>query len=328
MKTITFIFFVMAFLFGACTKSDRKVSESDSFVVEDLTIENADTIAHAITKEEPQVFLPARFTNVSSLKEYLRSCPDSAKYSEGLIGRMAEYSLDYANRLLHNQYNRFIVVDKSRMKVVLFDKFGREEKTYGMACAKNYGSKHKKADSRTPEGFFAAEGIYDSTDWLFTDDDGVTSKKKGQFGPRFIRLKGGAYTSQIGIHGTVAPWSIGARASHGCIRVTNENIMELIELVEIGMPIIVIPGRKDMIVNIEEGYDIPWIPTTKNASEPKIPKNITKKEPEQEENIQKDTVAVEKPVEKPDVDSPVEIEGTPSVSPEPDVTAPFEPKAE
>ena len=68
-----------------------------------------------------------------------------------------------------------------------------------MACAKNYGTKHKKADSRTPEGFFEVEGIYNSTDWLYTDDDGVTSKKKGQFGPRFIRLKI-PVTSQIGIH--------------------------------------------------------------------------------------------------------------------------------
>ena len=42
----------------------------------------------------------------------------------------------------------------------------------------NFGTKHEKGDSRTPEGLFSVEGIYDSTDWLFTDDDGVTSKKK------------------------------------------------------------------------------------------------------------------------------------------------------
>ena len=129
-----------------------------------------------------------------------------------------------------------------------------------MACAKNYGSKHQKADSRTPEGFFSAQGVYDSTDWLFTDDNGVTSKKRGQFGPRFIRLRT-PVTSQIGIHGTCAPWSIGARCSHGCIRITNEQIMELVEYVEVGMPIIVSPGLKDTKVNMAEGYDIPWIST-------------------------------------------------------------------
>ena len=173
---------------------------------------------------------------------------------------MASEELDYAEKLLNNEYDRFIVVDKASMKVILYSRYGEVLKKYGMACAKNYGTKHRKADSRTPEGFFTAEGIYDSTDWLFTDDNGVTSPKKGQFGPRFVRLKC-PNTSQIGIHGTVAPWSIGHRASHGCIRLTNENILELVEYVQIGMPIIVSPGPKDMAVNESEGFSIASITT-------------------------------------------------------------------
>lgn len=93
---------------------------------------------------------------------------------------------------------------------------------------------------------------------MFTDDNGVTSKVKGQFGPRFIRLKIPT-TSQIGIHGTCAPWSIGNRCSHGCIRITNENILELVEFVEVGMPIIVNPGRKDILVNMRDSIDVKWI---------------------------------------------------------------------
>jgi hypothetical protein len=37
--------------------------------------------------------------------------------------------------------------------------------------------------------------------------------------------------------------------------------MELVEYVEVGMPIIVSPGLKDTKVNMAEGYDIPWIST-------------------------------------------------------------------
>ena len=88
--------------------------------------------------------------------------------------------MEYAEKLVNNTHDGFIIVDKSRMKVVLFDKYGREKLSYGMACAKNYGTKHKKADSRTPEGYFTASGIYDSTEWLFTDDNGKTSPKNGQ----------------------------------------------------------------------------------------------------------------------------------------------------
>lgn len=195
-----------------------------------------------------------------ALVDFMKESGDWDRYSQGILPQMARDEADYARKLLASDHSRFIIVDKQRMKVILFDRFGVQVKSYGMACAKNYGTKHKRADSRTPEGFFSVSGIHDSTDWLFTDDDGVTSKVKGQFGPRFIRLQIPG-TSQIGIHGTCAPWSIGGRRSHGCIRITNDNILELVELVEVGMPVIVSPGVKDIKVNLEEGYDIPSVAT-------------------------------------------------------------------
>lgn len=194
------------------------------------------------------------------LIDYIKTLPDADKYANGVIYSAIENAPSYAAKLLNSTYSRFIIVDKARMKVILYDKYGHVERCYNMACAKNYGTKHKKADSRTPEGFFSVEGKYDSTDWLFTDDNGVTSQKKGQFGPRFIRLRI-PNTTQIGIHGTCSPWSMGHRSSHGCIRILNENILELVELVEVGMPVIVLPGKRDREVNRYEGYDIPYFPT-------------------------------------------------------------------
>lgn len=216
-----------------------------------------------------------KFSSVQEIDKYISNSRHKEEYRNGIIPAIAKYSLDYASRLLSNKYDGFVIVDKSRMKVLYFDRYGREVLNYGMACAKNYGTKHQKADSRTPEGFFTASGIYDSTEWLFTDDNGKTSKKKGQFGPRFIRLNC-PNTTQIGIHGTVAPWSIGSRASHGCIRVTNENIMELVQYVKVGMPVIVVPGKRDMAVNKSEGVDIPWIPTISGAKAPEV-KNLPAK---------------------------------------------------
>ena len=212
------------------------------------------------TKEPQRVATNYKFATPNEAIEFMKNSGEWDKYSEGIIPQMTGDCLSYAQKLLNSPYNRFIVVDKHRMRVILFDRYGREEKSYRMACAKNYGSKHQKADSRTPEGFFSAQGVYDSTDWLFRDDDGTLSRKRGQFGPRFIRLRT-PVTSQIGIHGTCAPWSIGGRCSHGCIRITNEQILELVEYVEVGMPIIVSPGLKDTKVNMAEGYDIPWIST-------------------------------------------------------------------
>ncbi|MBQ1184575.1 MAG: L,D-transpeptidase [Muribaculaceae bacterium] len=253
----------------ACGPSD-KAGTTDS-IVDTTTYDTAMPVDTIPVDTIPPA--PGRFATSQEALDYMQNSPYREKYEAGILPRMARENLPYTNKLLNSTYSRFLVVDKGKMKVQVYDCYGRKEIEYGIACAKNFGTKHEKGDSRTPEGFFSVEGIYDSTDWLFTDDNGVTSPKKGQFGPRFIRLRIPT-TSQIGIHGTCAPWSIGSRASHGCIRVTNENIFKLVEIVEVGMPVIVNPGSRDMRVNLEEGYDVPYITTDDRPI--KIPKVIRK----------------------------------------------------
>lgn len=177
------------------------------------------------------------------------------KYSKGIIPGIATQSLEYAEKLLRSRYPYFAIVDKGSMFVILYDKYGQELKAYKMACSRYYGHKHKFRDNRTPEGFFEAEGIYNSTDWKYTNDDGYTSPAKGVYGPRFIRLKT-PVTRQVGIHGTNSPNSPGHRVSHGCIRLRNENILDLVKYAEKGMPIIVNPGPKDDAVNKKENCHV------------------------------------------------------------------------
>ena len=210
----------------------------------------------SVVEETPDL----EFATSEAAIDYMRDSGYWSEYSTGIIPQMAEENLEYATKLLNNSHDGFVVVDKARMKVIKFDKFGREETAYGMACGKNYGTKHKRSDCRTPEGFFAVKQIQNSTDWKYVDDDGNVSQKTGEFGPRFIRLNIPGINS-IGIHGTCAPWSIGGRRSHGCIRVKNENILDLVERVDVGMPVIVSPGKRDLAVNQEEGYSIPQIHT-------------------------------------------------------------------
>ena len=197
----------------------------------------------------------------------MESTPGADRYRRGILPAMAKDNLDYCKRLLQSPHDYFIVVDKPSMNVVLFDRYGVEIHSYKMACSRHYGTKHKRRDNRTPEGFFSAEGIYNSTEWLYTDDDGNTSQTKGQFGPRFIRLKTDV-TTQVGIHGTCSPWSLGKRVSHGCIRIHNDNILELVKYVEVGTPIIVNPSKRDQQINIEEGCDIPSINIGKTRETP------------------------------------------------------------
>lgn len=55
------------------------------------------------------------------------------------------------------------------------------------------------------------------------------------FGTRWMGLNvaWGIY----GIHGTNKPWSIGSRASHGCVRMWNRDVEELYEMVKVGTPV-------------------------------------------------------------------------------------------
>lgn len=255
-------FYFLAFVICASSCGSKSTSSDTD------EIREYDSLSDSILKEEAEDTVkkevPTHIRSKSEIFDYIRNSPDREKYEAGIIPTIAEYVPEYASRLLDNTENGFLIVDKNTMKLYRYDKYGVEQERVGIACARNYGTKHKKADSRTPEGFFSISGIYDSTDWLYTDDDGKTSPVKGQFGPRYMRLAT-PITSQVGIHGTVAPWSIGGRRSHGCIRMTNENILRIHKLCSPGMPVIVSPGPKDMAVNEFEGYYVPAVPVVKGG---------------------------------------------------------------
>lgn len=312
---------VAAMILGGCVSA---TSESTESIDTDTVV-----VLSAVEAEPPREPRPGdedfRFNDPHALKEYIGSDSVAPVYEGGIMPVIAEEVPKYADRLLGNQHDGFLVVDKASMRVILYDTYGHERRAYDMACAKNFGDKHEKGDSRTPEGFFSVQGVYDSTDWLFTDDNGVQSPKKGQFGPRFIRIKIPT-TSQIGIHGTCAPWSIGHRSSHGCIRLTNENILELVELVEPGMPVIILPGKRDRAANREEGHQVPYFPTAPKyamtEAEKKLPIKEKKsdKEAEKEPEAVETTVVTEEPAPAhPGEEEPEEVAPDPSLPEDPSI---------
>jgi lipoprotein-anchoring transpeptidase ErfK/SrfK len=58
-------------------------------------------------------------------------------------------------------------------------------------------------------------------------------------GARALYLSGSAYR----IHGTNAPSTIGSRASSGCIRMTNSDVIDLYDRVKVGTKVIVLPAE-------------------------------------------------------------------------------------
>ena len=161
--------------------------------------------------EEPKVVFPAdtasAYVAPASKTDSLKTLKGKMDEDFNVLKEMENNAPEYYERLQRQMGHGFIVIDKSRMKLILYDKEGGVVRRFAMGCSRKFGTKHKKGDNRTPEGFFTVENVYNSTDWLYTDDEGKTSKKKGMFGPWFIRLRVPG-TSQIGIHGTCArqPW--------------------------------------------------------------------------------------------------------------------------
>lgn len=123
--------------------------------------------------------------------------------------------------------------------------------SYPIAVAKNPGNKQYAGDNRTPTSWgsvaaipsyytgaavgvpsaqvpFRIEEVCPAHYWThdFGDGKGVI---EGAYGPWFLSLDTGWIG--IGIHGTHDPASLGTMASEGCIRLRNEDIQSLKELV-------------------------------------------------------------------------------------------------
>lgn len=259
-------------LLAGCGGSGDSGTDIDTIPIPEVVLELPEAPEPPVPVYRP---LDHDLQNMQQALEFMNSSVFADEYAKGVIPLIAGQSVEYAQRLLMNRHRHFVIVDKRSMNVILYNRFGVEMERYRMCCSRNYGTKHARRDNRTPEGFFTAGLTYDSTDWLYTDDDGHTSQVKGQFGPRFIRITN-PVTTQVGIHGTCAPWSLGRRSSHGCIRIHNDNILKLVEYVTQGMPIIINPSDKDQQVNREEGYEVVQL-TLKKSRGDKTPAGTPQK---------------------------------------------------
>ena len=85
-------------------------------------------------------------------------------------------------------------------------------------------------------------GAYFVTDLVDTGDPA------GAYGPFAFGLSGHSETlsefgggdGQLGIHGTDDPSSIGRNVSHGCVRVPNETIAQMVDVVPLGTPVTIV----------------------------------------------------------------------------------------
>ena len=141
----------------------------------------------------------------------------------------------------------FIVISKRDLTLRVYDRDENGDTVivaqYPCCMGKNKGNKQKRGDMRTPESPagkpFKITMIQDASTWRHDFKDGRGNIKA--YGHWFLRLATPGH-SGIGIHGsTNNAKSVPGRASEGCIRLLDEDIILLKKhFAYVGMPVIIL----------------------------------------------------------------------------------------
>lgn len=131
-----------------------------------------------------------------------------------------------------------IFVNLARFSLVVEDPLGP---------TRRYSIAHGLPEHPTPTGTFrVVEKVKDPT-WIPPDSPWAREAKATPPGPdnplgtRWLGLD----SNLVGIHGTPFSWSIGTRASHGCIRMHMKEVEALFEQVGNGTPVTIFSGSED-----------------------------------------------------------------------------------
>ena len=139
-----------------------------------------------------------------------------------------------------------LLISKASMQLAVLDRNGVRLRSFPVACGENLGDKRCEGDRKTPEGLFWVQEIVDTAPWTAAATASMAdpSSYRSPYGPRFIRLFTPPHTG-IGIHGTNDDASVGSRASAGCVRLHNDDLLALLPYVYIGMPVFITPSASD-----------------------------------------------------------------------------------
>jgi len=124
-----------------------------------------------------------------------------------------------------------LIVRKSACLLELCTDDGIERYPVAVGSNPDGGDKTTVGDCRTPEGEFEIVSVEDSADW---DREG-----EKVYGPFFLRIACPPWEG-IGIHGTNEPDTVGTKATRGCIRMRNEDLLEIVSRVGVGTKIVIL----------------------------------------------------------------------------------------
>jgi len=131
-------------------------------------------------------------------------------------------------------YNTVVTIDRQNFKLRLFK---------GLKFRKSYGIAVGMAGLDTPAGRYAIQNKQVNPAW-HVPNSAWAGSLAGQVIPggapnNPLRARWLGIANGVGIHGTAEDWSIGTRASHGCIRMHVADVIDLFGRVPVGSPVLI-----------------------------------------------------------------------------------------
>jgi lipoprotein-anchoring transpeptidase ErfK/SrfK len=135
---------------------------------------------------------------------------------------------------LPNRYPTILTIDRDHFKLRLFKRL-KLSKTYPIAVG--------MAGLETPPGLYHIQTKEVNPAWHVPNASWAGSLA-GQVIPggapnNPLKARWLGIANGVGIHGTAEDWSIGTRASHGCIRMHVGDVIQLYDRVPIGTPVLI-----------------------------------------------------------------------------------------
>jgi lipoprotein-anchoring transpeptidase ErfK/SrfK len=174
---------------------------------------------------------PGRRVNAVSLHRDIRAAILSPTADREFVARAWKVTPKVTTAELGRKYPTLITVDRTGFRLTLFRNLKRV-KTYTIAVG--------RAGLETPAGLYTIQDKQVNPSWHVPDSDwaGKLAGKVIPPGPddpikaRWMGIFAGA-----GIHGTTDINSLGSAASHGCVRMSIHDVVDLYDRVSVGTPV-------------------------------------------------------------------------------------------
>jgi len=151
-----------------------------------------------------------------------------------VMGRLVRTTPRIRTRELKRAYPAIITISRSSFRLRLFR---------NLRFAKSYGVAVGMPAYPTPTGRFAIQSKQVNPTWTAPNSpwagEMAGQQVAGGAADNPLKARWMGVAGSVGIHGTGQPWTIGSQASHGCIRMSVPDVIDLFGRVSVGTPVLI-----------------------------------------------------------------------------------------